>query len=77
MTMDIADKPERCSICGCFLTTVDAYNGSRCLDPAHWQAAGLNPLNFYAMARIMAIGAAHNASGDVVIKPINTPPSAR
>ena len=69
MTMGIADKPERCSICGCFLTTVAAYNGSRCLDPAHWQAAGLNPSNFYAMARIMAIGNTKNTPGDVVIKP--------
>lgn len=54
MTTDIS-QPDCCTICGYFLTTKDEYAGARCVDPAHWQAAGVLTANdFYPMARIAA-----------------------
>ncbi len=48
-------KPDCCPICGYYLTIIEKYAGSRCLDPAHWQAAGLlSPTDFYPMACIAA-----------------------
>lgn len=48
-------KPKCCAICGYYLTTLEQYAGSRCVDPAHWQAAGLLASNdFYPMAQIAA-----------------------
>ncbi len=55
MTRTQNPKPDQCTICGSYLTVVEEYAGTRCLDPAHWQAAGLlHPSDFYPMARIMA-----------------------
>lgn len=49
------NEPENCTFCGYYLTTLDKYAGSRCVDPAHWQAAGmLAAHDFYPMARIAA-----------------------
>lgn len=51
MTTD--DTPERCPICGYFLTTAAEFTGRRCVDPGHWQAAGvLSPRDYYPMAQI-------------------------
>ena len=48
-------EPGRCTICGYYLTTSDEYVGYRCLDPGHWQAAGvLVSSDFYPMARLAA-----------------------
>jgi hypothetical protein len=48
-------RPKRCAICGYYLTTGEKYAGRRCLDPGHWQAAGvLAPADFYPMARLTA-----------------------
>jgi hypothetical protein len=48
-------EPGICLICGHYLTTIDVYTGHRCLDPGHWQAAGLlAPNDFYPMARLAA-----------------------
>jgi hypothetical protein len=50
-------QPRSCKICGYYLTTEAQYSGYRCVNPAHWQAAGLlAPRDFYLMAR-MAAGA--------------------
>lgn len=55
MTRTQNSKPDQCTICGSYLTVTEEYAGARCLDPAHWQAAGiLNSTDFYPMARIMA-----------------------
>jgi hypothetical protein len=44
-----------CLICGYYLTTDEQYLGHRCLDPSHWQAAGLlSARDFYSMARMVA-----------------------
>jgi hypothetical protein len=56
-TMSIINnhEPKQCTICGYYLTTSAEYTGRRCLDPAHWQAAGLlASSDFYPMARIAA-----------------------
>ena len=54
MTIKLS-KPNNCTFCGYYLTTLDEYAGSRCVDPAHWQAAGmLAAHDFYPMARIAA-----------------------
>lgn len=54
--MSATGEPSSCRICGYFLTTIEAYLGSRCTDPGHWQAAGLlRPRDFYLMARIAAL----------------------
>jgi hypothetical protein len=48
-------KPGRCAICGYFLTSSEIYAGYRCLNPGHWQAAGLlAPNDYYLMAKITA-----------------------
>jgi hypothetical protein len=48
-------KPGCCAICGYFLTASESYAGHRCLNPGHWQAAGLlAPSDFYRMAQIAA-----------------------
>jgi hypothetical protein len=49
------DKPNCCAICSHYLTTSEEYAGQRCLDPGHWQAAGvLASTDFYSMARLAA-----------------------
>lgn len=49
------ENPGVCHICGCYFTIVNEYCGHRCLDPGHWQAAGLlAPDDFYPMALIAA-----------------------
>ena len=51
--------PTACAICGDYLTSSERYAGQRCLDPAHWQAAGvLASTDYYAMARIAALSQA-------------------
>jgi hypothetical protein len=46
-------KPSRCPICGYYLTIATQFAGSRCVDPGHWQAAGiLAPRDYYPMAKI-------------------------
>lgn len=34
-------KPPRCPICNDWLTAEKRYAGYRCINPDHWQAAGL------------------------------------
>ena len=52
MTME---QPTRCPICGYYLTLELEFSGCRCIDPAHWQAAGvLKPRDYYPMARVAA-----------------------
>jgi hypothetical protein len=54
MTPEMSE-PQHCMFCGYYLTTLEKYAGSRCVDPAHWQAAGMLAANdFYPMARIAA-----------------------
>jgi hypothetical protein len=51
--MMIGNKPPRCPICGYYLTMAVQFAGCRCVDPGHWQAAGvLNPRDYYPMAKI-------------------------
>jgi hypothetical protein len=53
--MSTVQSLRRCMICGGYLTTDEEYIGYRCVDPGHWQAAGLlAPRDFYAMARLVA-----------------------
>jgi hypothetical protein len=53
--MNMPERPNRCSLCGYYLTADEKYAGMRCVDPGHWQAAGLlRPRDFYAMARLVA-----------------------
>lgn len=48
-------QPAICAICGNYLTIGEEFAGYRCLDPAHWQAAGLlTASDFYPMARLAA-----------------------
>ena len=54
MTIGEIHDPECCSICGSYLTTNEQFASERCLDPAHWQAAGLAPTDFYSLAIVMA-----------------------
>jgi len=47
-------KPLCCPICGQYLTTHIYFYGCRCLDPSHWQAAGLLGKNdYYAMGQLI------------------------
>jgi hypothetical protein len=47
--------PDRCPICGYYLTMAVEFSGCRCVDPAHWQAAGvLTSRDYYPMAKIMS-----------------------
>ena len=56
MSVINSHHPGRCTICGFYLTTIEAYAGHRCLDPSHWQACGLlAPSDFYPMAQIAAV----------------------
>ncbi|MBN1218385.1 MAG: hypothetical protein JXM69_05625 [Anaerolineae bacterium] len=51
--MIATNKPDRCPICGYYLTTLAEFAGSRCVDPGHWQAAGaLSPRDYFPMAQI-------------------------
>jgi len=55
MTKTDLRSPERCGICGLYLTTLEEYGPSRCLDPGHWQAAGIiTSTDFHPMAWIVA-----------------------
>ncbi len=57
--MTATHQPDCCTICGYYLTIIDTYEGDRCVDPGHWQAAGLlSPRDFYTMAQIMALARA-------------------
>ncbi len=48
-------NPDLCQFCGCYFTIINEYCGHRCLNPGHWQAAGLlAPHDFYPMALIAA-----------------------
>jgi hypothetical protein len=47
-------KPACCPICGQYLTTHIYFYGCRCLEPSHWQAAGLlNKDDYYAMGQLI------------------------
>ena len=53
--MSISNEPNRCVICSYYLTIAQEYVGHRCVDPGHWQAAGLLTSNdFYSMACLAA-----------------------
>lgn len=53
--MITAHRPICCLICGYYLATQEKYTGNRCVDPGHWQAAGLfAPGDFYLMAQMIA-----------------------
>ena len=61
--MTTINNPDRCVFCGHYLTIEEEYTGQRCVDPAHWQAAGqFAPRDFYRMARLMAGGRAELSS---------------
>ena len=48
-------KPNTCAFCGNYLTTSEEYAGYRCIDPGHWQAAGLlTARDFYPLALVAA-----------------------
>jgi hypothetical protein len=60
-------QPRSCKICGYYLTTKAQYTGYRCVNPDHWQAAGLfAPRDFYSMARMAA-----GARAELARRPIN------
>jgi hypothetical protein len=63
--MRLNNKSNCCPICG-HVQTMDAqFPGTSCIDPAHWQAAGLlSPHDYYPMARMMA-----RASGKPELQP--------
>ncbi len=51
----MSKKPDRCPICGYYLTMAAEFTGSRCIDPGHWQAAGvLGARDYSPMAKIVA-----------------------
>jgi len=55
MVLAETHQPAQCTICGYYLTIGEEFAGYRCLDPAHWQAAGLlTASDFYPMARLAA-----------------------
>ena len=61
-------NPNQCVYCGYYLTFDEKYAGQRCVDPAHWQAAGqLAPRDFYAMARLVAKAGAEIAQRSINI----------
>ncbi|MCB0213516.1 MAG: hypothetical protein KDJ52_29505 [Anaerolineae bacterium] len=48
-------EPIACSICGLFFTLSGQFAGKRCIDPGHWQAAGIITVkDYYTMAKIKA-----------------------
>lgn len=58
--MTISSCPRLCPICSRYLTTAREYGSGRCLDPAHWIAAGeLSSDNFYELARVVAVTRNH------------------
>jgi hypothetical protein len=59
-------QPGQCTLCGYYFTVLKEYAGHRCLDPAHWQAAGLlAPNDFFPMAQLMIyVGAESNRRHD-------------
>ena len=71
MTMTGSNIPKCCRICGRYLTTVEEFTGYRCLDPGHWQAAGLSPSDFYAIARVAAIGEQDAAKRELIARPLD------
>ena len=65
--MTVHVTPTHCVFCGHYLTIDERYAGQRCVDPAHWQAAGqLAPRDFYAMARLVA-----GAGAEIARRPVN------
>lgn len=53
--MTTTTEPDSCSICGYYLTTANEFAGHRCVEPSHWQAAGLlSSSDYYRMAEIAA-----------------------
>ena len=55
--MSLIQSPQSCPFCGLNLT-VDTHSVRRqCVDPAHWQGAGLlSSHDYYAMAKLAARG---------------------
>jgi hypothetical protein len=52
--MTATDGPGCCQICGYYLTKDPQFRSERCVDPGHWQAAGLlKPYDYYRMAEIV------------------------
>lgn len=48
-------EPAPCRICGYLHTLSAQYAGHRCVDPGHWQAAGLISFkDYYSLAKIAA-----------------------
>lgn len=48
-------EPAACRICGYWHTLSVQYRGNRCVDPGHWQAAGLISFkDYYSLAKIAA-----------------------
>ena len=66
MTIGRTRTPQRCTICGCYLTTIEKYANERCLDPGHWQAAGLASSDFYSLARLLATGKTDTSTSDLI-----------
>ena len=66
MTISRIRTPERCVICGCYLTTMAEYADNRCLDPGHWQAAGLASSDFYSLARLLATEKTDTSTSDLI-----------
>jgi hypothetical protein len=52
---DMSDRLQCCPICGNILTLDSQLFDESCIDPSHWQAAGLlSPRDYYPMAQIAA-----------------------
>ena len=69
--MGTIKNPDRCVFCGYYLTIEEQYAGQRCIDPAHWQAAGrLAPRDFYAMALLVA-----GSGRELALRPVAQPVS--
>lgn len=48
-------EPAPCRICGYLHTLSAQYAGNRCVDPGHWQAAGLISFkDYYSLAKVAA-----------------------
>lgn len=48
-------EPATCRICGYWHTLSAQYLGNRCVDPGHWQAAGLISFkDYYSLAKVAA-----------------------
>ncbi len=67
------NKPRRCPICGYYLTTALEFAGCRCIDPGHWQAAGvLTSRDYLPMAQLASYAATEQnrrGNGITPVKP--------